>query len=311
MTGEAIAGKEFWLAYEGGGSKTRILLGDTAGTIVGREVGGSASQLYVNATAYARATRPMLIRLRKRATEAGGRVTTVGLAAPMNLTAVEGILRDVFGEVRLVKAGEGELALAHYGLRYGVSLVAGTGASCRCVDERGRQVSVGGFGPQFGDEGSGYWIGRQGVSATFREGDGRGEKTSLTGRVRAHFRIQEPWEILGFVDSGGHVAGPLVASFATEVVAAAREGDPVARRILARAGRHLGRLVLAAVGRSKIRHRPIPLVPTGGVFGAGHFVLTPLKRILGGSHGQFEVLPPVLEPAQGLFQIIAMRGKER
>jgi len=303
--------RELWIACEGGGTKTRVLLGTPSGEVLARETGGTASSLYVRGPAFARSTRPMVGRLRKAAGRAGGVVTVVGLAAPMNVEAAEALFREVFGGVELVRAGEGDLALAQYGLRCGVSLVAGTGACCRCLDERGRQVTVGGFGPQFGDEGSGYWIGREGIAAVFREGDGRGEVTALTARARAHFGIDNIWEILRRADACGHVPGPVVASLAGAVAEAARAGDGVSRRILSRAGAHLGRLVLGSAGQSRLRARPIPVVPTGGVFGAGHLVLTPLKRILSRSGTAFEVMPPVLEPAQGLFNIIAMRRSGR
>ncbi len=299
--------KEFWLAYEGGGSKTRILLGDTSGQVLGRELGGGASQLYVTTESYVRTTRPMLLRLKKQAAVLGGSVTTVGLAAPMHFEAVQAMLSEVFDDVEIVHTGEGELGLAQYDLCHGATLIAGTGASCYCLDERGHEVVVGGFGPQFGDEGSGYWIGREGISAVFCVADARGEVTLLQDMARTHYRVDKIQEMLNLVDSGGHVSGPAVASFTPHVVDAAREGDGVARHILARAGGHLGRLVLDAAGLSKMRCRPIPVVPTGGVFGAGGLILTPMKRVLKRSGIAFDVFPPVLEPAQGLFNIIASR----
>ena len=47
----------------------------------------------------------------------------------------------------------------------------------------GVKLTVGGWGAAIGDEGSGYWIGREAVRAGFRALD-RGEKTDLLEWVR-------------------------------------------------------------------------------------------------------------------------------
>src|SRR5262245_40133550 len=69
----------------------------------------------------------------------------------------------------------------------GIVVVAGTGSIAYGRDARGRAARAGGWGYVLGDEGSGYWIGRQALQAVVRSADGRGPATSLTPLVLEHF----------------------------------------------------------------------------------------------------------------------------
>jgi len=300
--------KELWLAIEGGGTKTRLLLADTEHTVLAREVGGTSSGLYVQKQdygEYALRTRALLEKIKRAADEVPGWVTTVGLAAPMVRHLMTRLVRDIFGPVEFVVSSEGAVALAWYDLDWGVSMVAGTGASCLALHERGQGASCGGFGPQFGDEGSGYWIGREAIAAAMREKDGRGPKTALTQALCAFYEIGHIMEIYKYRGPGGHVAAPKVAACVPVVFDAARAGDPVARAVCRRAGHALGHIIAATVKRAGITRRPVPVVCTGGVFNGGGLILTPLKRVLRRSGIEFHPLPVVTEPAEAIFKVIS------
>lgn len=53
----------------------------------------------------------------------------------------------------------------------GVLLISGTGSIALATDGNGNVVRTGGWGHRAGDEGSGYWIGRQILKAIFRAED--------------------------------------------------------------------------------------------------------------------------------------------
>ena len=300
------------LAIEGGGTKTRILLADAEGRVCAKEAGGPANGLYIDRTKYVRELRTLLGRIKRAAGRAGGCPTTAGLAGPMDVGLVKEEVSGAFPNIAFAECGESEIALALYGLDEGISLVAGTGASCRALGPDGCWVSCGGFGPQFGDEGSGYWIGRLAVSAVMRAQDGRGPETVLDARLLQFFGISSVAEIFRLVDRSGHVAGPRVAAFAPCVFEAAREGDGVAKTICSAAGRELGRLVLDTARQVAWARGPVPLVLTGGMFHAGRLVLTPLRRVLSASGMAFDVYPEVTEPAEGILKVMLIgdRGKE-
>src|SRR5213082_1971522 len=53
----------------------------------------------------------------------------------------------------------------------GVLVLAGTGSIVVAHDGRGRWTRAGGFGPLVGDEGSGFWLGREWLRSLARRGD--------------------------------------------------------------------------------------------------------------------------------------------
>lgn len=296
---------DLWLAFEGGGTKTRVLLATPEGAVLARETGGSSSSLYISRGPYARRTRGLLDRIKAEADAAGGRVTRAGLAAPMVVDLVIELIRRVFGDVEVVHTNEAEIARACHGLTWGVTMIAGTGATCAALDRQGRFVTCGGFGPQFGDEGSGYWIGREAIAAAMRMRDGRGPTTALERRLCDFYRIEHIMRIIEEnSENSGHVPGPRVAACVPVVFEAAREGDGVARRICRAAGNALGRIIVKTTRRLEFPSRAIPLVLSGGVFHGGALVIDPLRQTLERSPYRFKVYPPVVEPGEGILKVM-------
>ncbi len=148
---------------------------------------------------------------------------------------------------------------AGVGAAEGIVIVAGTGSIAYGCDRHGHAVRSGGWGYVLGDEGSGYWMGRLALRAIVREVDGRGQPTSLTPRVLAHFGVARPEELLHTVYRHDFTPAA-VAALATHVQHAHDEGDAVATAILDRGAREArGRCRLrresARVDRRRVRVR--------------------------------------------------------
>ena len=303
---------EMWIALEGGGTKTRVMLADTAGRILASEVGGTASNLYTKPGPFYRATRRLLERVRRVAV-GRGRARRPGRpgctdAPRASRAGRQGRLRPdrhSFGSARATWHSPGTA------FGRGLSLIAGTGSCARFTTPRGAGTVAGGHGPQFGDEGSGYWIGREAFRAVAHGIDGRGPRTLLEQKLLEVFEVDHPIEVYRFCGQNGVLPAPKVAAFVPAVIAAAREGDAVAKGILRGAGRELAGLILATVRQHTARKQPIPVVLSGGVFHAGPLVITSLKRALGRSGKTFDVYPPVPEPCEGIIKFIKMYGARR
>jgi glucosamine kinase len=140
----------------------------------------------------------------------------------------------------------------------GVVVIAGTGSGAAGRDGAGREVRVGGHGFLLGDEGGGYWIGREAVRAALRAQDGTGPPTALRGVVDRAFRSVES------VEREVHerpTDRQLFARLVPAVAAAAGE-DAEARRILADAAAHLVDLAEAV----RARLGPLRVAGVGGIF---------------------------------------------
>lgn len=136
---------------------------------------------------------------------------------------------------------------AHAGalsMGWGVSVTAGTGVVGLAVPEEGAPRMISGHGYLLGDEGGGYWIGREGLRAVLRSLDGRDRPTALAEAAARRFD--------GLADLGERLhstSRPVnrIAQFAPDVLAAADAGDAVAAAIADDAALELATLVMAGV----------------------------------------------------------------
>ena len=129
----------------------------------------------------------------------------------------------------------------------GVLLLAGTGSMVWARSSSGRDVRVGGWGYQFGDEGSAFWIGQQAVARASRAIDGRSDAMGFARALYAHIRISfdEPYgALISWYASRGHLRADIAAL--ARFVDAMAETEPEAAAILDEASEHLARHVTAA-----------------------------------------------------------------
>ncbi|HET8928295.1 MAG TPA: BadF/BadG/BcrA/BcrD ATPase family protein [Microbacterium sp.] len=151
------------------------------------------------------------------------------------------------GAVTVIMADDG--ITAHLGALpdlEGVSLTAGTGVACTGWMP-GRPVTVvDGGGYLLGDEGGGFWIGREGLRAALRAHDGRGPATALTAAAEQRFGT-----LAGLPDRLHEDSRPAdtIASFAVDVQRLT--ADPLAAGIVARAAAALRESAEAAARRTQ------------------------------------------------------------
>lgn len=165
----------------------------------------------------------------------------------------------------------------------GVVQLVGTGAVTIGIAADGRRHLVDGWGPWLGDEGSGGWIGLAGLRASVRAHDGRDQPTALLdAAVR---RFGQPDRLPSLLVADGNPAR-VAASFAPDVVEAARCGDPVAVDLLAVAGAALARGTLTAVRAIRASDpttEPTPVALIGGLAALGEALLGPWRSAMAGS----------------------------
>ncbi|MET9967933.1 BadF/BadG/BcrA/BcrD ATPase family protein [Streptomyces sp. NPDC006356] len=159
----------------------------------------------------------------------------------------------------------------------GLALVAGTGAVAARITARACTATAGGDGWLLGDDGSGFWIGREAVRMALRMADGRGGATALAASVGRALEVSE--DVLPSAEGSWtrarreayrmHLLPAVMdrppvqlAELAPLVTEAADRKDAVAEGILAAAADHLSGLVHA------LDHRPGErVVATGGLLG--------------------------------------------
>lgn len=172
----------------------------------------------------------------------------------------------------------------------GVVLAAGTGAITVAIGTDARFRRVDGWGPWIGDEGSGAWLGRCGLQAAARAGDGRGPPTVLAEAAARQFgSIGELAMKLG---SDPNPARSM-AAFAPAVADAACQGDTVAAQLVEAGAAALAHSMIAAAGALDTTDA-VRGVIIGGLANLGPVLLDPLRATLERSGANLQ-----LQPAEG------------
>jgi N-acetylglucosamine kinase-like BadF-type ATPase len=138
--------------------------------------------------------------------------------------------------------------IAHYGAfagRPGVLVTAGTGSIAFGRNAAGEERRAGGWGWMLGDEGSGWWIGREAIRAALAAWEGSGPDTRIEEMVCEHFYLETTYDVIPQIYRE-KIARRDVTLLAEPVAELAKAGDAVASRIYHEAGRALGRLAVVA-----------------------------------------------------------------
>lgn len=297
------ASPPYALGVDGGGTKTRAVVADSRGEVIGQGQAGPSNPLRVGVSDSTVAVREAVERA---CLDAGIRRQDLSAAE----VGLAGVKRDDIRE-RMRAALSAELGIeslevvtdaviALHGAtegKPGLVVIAGTGSICCGVNARGRRACAGGWGPVAGDEGSGSWIARRALQAVARATDGRGRKTSLTDAARDYFKVERA-EDLSTAVYAPNMTNNRIAGFGRHVIDAAKRRDAVAREIIDEAGRELARAASAVVKKLKMERERFQLAYVGGVFAAGSLILEPLREELASVAPRAFLAPPVLAPAE-------------
>jgi glucosamine kinase len=139
----------------------------------------------------------------------------------------------------------------------GIVVIAGTGSIACGSDSSGALVRIGGHGFLLGDDGGGYWIGRECLRAALSADDGSGPATALCGVVAQIYGAD-----LRDAVRRVHAEPTNRQLFTALVPLAAAVDDDVATDIFARAAQHLTHLARTLQNRLG----PLPVAMVGGVF---------------------------------------------
>ena len=150
---------------------------------------------------------------------------------------------------------------------WGVGVIAGTGSIAVGRAPDGRSARAGGWGPLFGDEGSGYAVALAGLRRVAQHADGRAanpfDRDPLSRRLCEALGIADPSELVSAVYRP-EVDRARIAALARAVVDAADEDQTVFAMILEPAGVELARMVAAVARTLGSRSGPLPLAMAGG-----------------------------------------------
>lgn len=256
-----------FLGIDGGGSGTRALVIDAAGSVVGRGGSGPSNPNQVGWDGLRDAIRSAAEACGSAGPFAGVHAGIAGVASAEARAKVCATVAELgLGAPGLVGAGHDlEIALTG-GLsgRPGIVLVAGTGSACFGRNARGDTWQAGGWGPVLDDAGSGYWIGLRAIMTAIRAEDGRGSATALRTIVLGATGALTLREVLAMIQDGS-LDRKAIAAIAPQVLGAAQRKDAVAQVVVALGAAELGLMGGAVATKLGMAAGEVEFVITGGV----------------------------------------------
>jgi N-acetylglucosamine kinase-like BadF-type ATPase len=303
------------LGIDAGGTKTVCYLADADGRIVGEGRGGGANlqahgELEVEKVLHGVIEQAIADRAILPAAVCLG---VAGVDREEDDQIVRGIMRRLGFRAHTLIVNDALVALvAGTGSQPGVVLIAGTGSIAYGVNEAGFAARAGGWGYVLGDEGSGYWIGREALTAVVRAADGRGPATRLTPLVLEHFQVPSVNGIVREVYDRS-LRRQAIAAFAATVDRAREEGDVVAAEILRRAGEELTRAAASVIERLDMRGQTFKTVMAGGMLRVVPWLAADVTRRLAEVAPRAVATTLDVEPALGAVELALreMRGGVR
>lgn len=298
------------IGIDGGGTKTSAMLSDSGGIVLAHETGGPSNFQVMGAESAAAALFGLVTNLCQKAGRPIGDVHALvaGLTGAGRepdqermRTAFQDHARNfgaLFPRLRIESDARVALEGAFEGAG-GIILIAGTGSIAFGKTPEGEILRTGGWGRFIGDEGSGYVIGRDGLSAVTKELDGRGRKTLLTAMAAEQFGLSNQERIIEQVYKNNFD----IAALAPLVIQAAAEHDLECGRIINRAAFELSELVRGLVLQMERATRgprqKIPLSFIGSLLTTETVFPSIVKHKIESSLPQVVVRKPLGTPAYG------------
>lgn len=266
----AAVKRVYFIGLDGGGTKTQAVLIDGGAREIARATSGPSNYHSVGQETAQGSLQAAMEQVLGQAGATWDQIGAIclgmaGAARPKDQQVIRRLLARIVPPVHLAITHDAEIALVGgIGRRYGAALIAGTGAIAYGINARGEVKRADGWGYLLGDEGSGYWIGREALRATARACDGRSPQSVLSSRIQAELGIQSCDELVNRVYAPG-LSVPEIAALAPTVQSAAQQDDPVAQEILRRAGERLGQTLCTVIRGLDLSDQVFQIVLLGGI----------------------------------------------
>jgi len=265
------------IGVDGGGTKTAVqiatVMQDGSIEVLGEGYGGPSNVRAVGAE-HAKTNLDVAIEAAYAAAGAAMADYAVLALAGSSLPDVQEVIAEWAGRRRLAEHTDivhDAAAVLTVGIRNGrgVGLIVGTGSVAMGMNAKGEQAVIGGWGHWFGDQGSGFDLGRRALAAVADAVDGIGEQTTLALEITQRLQVDDPREIARKLSIAVDIRQE-IAALAPLVINAAMNGDDVAESIIDAGAASTAALVMATVSRLQLGN-DAPLALAGGIACSGEY----------------------------------------
>lgn len=282
--------RQYLLGIDGGGTSTVFRLAECDGTIVKTLVKDCCNPVDIGIE---QAKSILLEGIREICGEIP--YSHISLYAGISGGGMSGnnamLLREffqTFGFLRFENGSDVENVLSLLPDESCILVIMGTGFIAYCIRREYRK-RIAGWGQLFDRGGSGYTIGRDGITASLRHIDGSGRHTQITQMLTQRIG-QTPEQHLTRFYAGGK---KYIASFADVVFGAAGQGDLVALDILQENMAFVAQMIETAQSEFP---KAVPVYFSGGISKCHEVLFPMIQRQLS---GDVALIPLEQEPISG------------
>ena len=230
--------EKVFIGVDSGGTSTAAVAVSESGRVLGRVTGGQTNH-YASDLATARKNLKTTVdSLLEQAGLTAYEAIAIGLSSldyEPDRTFVASFVQGILPVEKTVMHSDVYMALMGMTLgRPGIMVVSGTGSMAVLLDQEKNLQIIGGWGYLLQDPGSAYALAIQGIDAALKSHEGLGPATLLEKAVLDHFKVRQHRQLIDVLyNQPAVVAG--IAGFGKVVIEISRQGDEVARAIVARA----------------------------------------------------------------------------
>lgn len=288
----------FIAGIDGGGTKTTVIAASAQGETLDSRVFGPFNLNSVGAERFAALLDEICAWLNDHGHCEALCIGSAGISnQEMSRLVSEGMQRGGIENWKLV----GDQVIALNGAlegRPGIALIAGTGSICFGKSAGGEFARSGGWGHLIGDEGSGYALGRDALSAVARAWDGWGEKTLLSDLLSSEMGLDDQKKIISYTYGGDKSR---IAALSRLVEQAAARDDAVALGILRTNAVLMTRLVAAVANRLRLEAPEVAML--GGLLEHETMLRAQFQAEMAAQHPEMRCVLPHRDAAAGAVML--------
>ncbi len=260
----------YWIAIEGGGTRSRLSLVNKQLEEYGQFEGPPLHAQRLSLDTLGKRCKQLITRAHQNCEISGDSIKGLALAlAGADRTddqkPIRKALQSIYPEWTIYVTSD--VRATHTGAfnnKPGILVIAGTGSIVLGKNES-RWRRAGGYGYRMGDEGSGHLIGTEGLRAAGRDYDGQ-QSTQLTTLLEQELNIASREALIQWTYDADHTPSRI----APYVIRCAEEGDPVCQSILRRQIGQLIQLIQTLI--TDLNLEKAPLSYYGGLFDSPYYV---------------------------------------
>lgn len=293
------------LGIDGGGTKTTAYAGDVEGNVIGKLAADSSNYHIIGLSNLKNLFLSILenmcstYKLDKNELE----IISLGLAGAGgedDKKLIYDCLISTELNCKFIIRTDAEIALMAGILKLeGIVLISGTGSIAYGINNNGDVIRAGGLGHIIGDEGSGYYIAREGLRRGFRSIENMDIPSILLEEILKSLNFTNINQLKRYVYSQD-TTKKQIAELAVVVANCAANKDELANKILLDAGKALLELVQSVINRGFNSNEKVEVVLYGSIL---KNIAAIREYIISGLRGKASVVISDREPAYGAVLI--------